>query len=98
MLKQLNNFSIFDVLPLPLQNIHIADVGTRFTKNERYSSLMHRGFDTLIGFEPDGNQLFVLNQRYPNHTFIPAFIADGNKRTFYRCHYEGCSALYQPDP
>ena len=94
----MNNFSIFDVLPLPLLKIHIVDIGARFTEDERYSGLMERGVGHLTGFEQDESQLPALKGRYPNHEFISAFIADGSERTFYRCYYEGCSSLFRPDP
>ena len=74
------------------------DVGARFTELERYADLMVRSVAQLVGFEQDESQLSALNERYPNHKFISAFIGDGAKKTFYHCYYGGCSSFYRPDP
>ena len=94
----MKNFSIFDVLPRPLQNISVLDVGARFTGDERYASLLRADVIDLTGIEPDESHFLDLKERYPNHNFLPLFIADGSKRTFYKCHYGGCSSLFRPNP
>jgi FkbM family methyltransferase len=51
----------------------------------------------VIGFEPVEEQCELLKLLYPtDHTFLPYFIADGSKRTFYVCNNSYTSSLYEP--
>ena len=94
----LNNFSILDVLPLPLYKVDIVDVGARLTEEPRYGSLLTKNVARLLGFEAEESQLEILEQNFPGHKFIQAFVGDGSEREFYTCFFGGCSSFYIPDP
>jgi len=86
------------VLPLPLHKLDIVDVGARLTEEPRYGSLLTKNVARLLGFEAEESQLEVLEQNFPGHQFIQAFVGDGSKREFYTCFFGGCSSFYIPDP
>ena len=90
-------FSLYDVLPIRDLSLDIIDIGARYTEAERYASLIGRSGVRVTGFEPDANQLAILERRHPFNKYLPYFIGDGRVRTFHHCHYGGCSSFYPPN-
>ena len=70
------------MLPLPLHKLDIVDVGARLTEEPRYGSLLTKNVARLLGFEAEESQLEVLEQNFPGHQFIQAFVGDGSYLLF----------------
>jgi FkbM family methyltransferase len=52
----------------------------------------------VLGFEPNAAECDKLNQlKKTGHTYLPYFIADGFRHTFYDCNYPMTSSLFEPN-
>jgi FkbM family methyltransferase len=93
-------FSLFEFLEYELTTkITIVDVGAASLGEgtDPYNALRQPGRFHVIGFEPVEEQWDLLKLLFPtDHTFLPYFIADGSKRTFYVCNNSYTSSLYEP--
>jgi FkbM family methyltransferase len=80
--------------------ITIVDVGAMSIGEgkEAYAKLMAATECEVIGFEPQAAECEKLNaSQQPGHTYLPFFIGDGQRRTFYECNYPATSSLFEPN-
>lgn len=64
-----------------------------------YQSLLDAGLCHVRGFEPQAEQLAVLNQRKgPNETYLPYVVGDGAAHSLQLCRSVGFTSLLEPDP
>jgi FkbM family methyltransferase len=64
-----------------------------------YQSLLDAGLCHVTGFEPQAEQLAVLNQRKgPNETYLPYVVGDGAAHSLQLCRSVGFTSLLEPDP
>lgn len=94
--------SIFPIAPLlpVLPRIKIVDVGAMSLGDgtEPYAALMRALPCDIYGFEPVVAEFEKLNaSAKPGHHYLPYFIGDGTKRTFYECNYTMTSSLFEPN-
>ncbi len=92
------SFSLLDVLPTPIPEIRIVDIGAAMTERARYAALVERNAAHVIGFEPNPKARRILEETFEQNTYLPHAIADGKPHTLHICHYPGCSSLFVPDP
>lgn len=81
--------------------IDIVDVGAMWLDEAKpaYNALLSPGRARVIGFEPVQSECDKLNSmKMRNHTFLPYFIGDGRRRTFYLTKPSFTASLYEPDP
>jgi FkbM family methyltransferase len=92
-------FPIAPLLPI-LPRIKIVDVGAMILEEgaEPYAELMKALPCDLYGFEPVAAEFEKLKaQAKPGHHYLPYFIGDGTRRTFYECNYTMTSSLFEPN-
>lgn len=92
-------FAITSILP-PLPRLKIVDVGAMSLGEgtEPYAALMQATPCDVIGFEPVTDELDNLKQtRKKNERFLPYFVGDGSRRTFYECNFPMTSSLFEPN-
>jgi FkbM family methyltransferase len=92
-------FRFFDLLPEPLP-ITIIDVGAASIggHTDPYHALLAYPNVRVIGFEPNEQSCAERTRTAPpTHQFLPVFIGDGRRRTFYECENPLTSSLFSPD-
>src|SRR5262249_12449389 len=63
-----------------------------------YADLLKATPCDVIGFEPVQAELAKLvRDKKENELYLPYFIGDGAKRTFYECNYAMTSSLFEPN-
>lgn len=81
--------------------IKIVDLGAMSLGKgtEPYARLLAAGISCeIIGFEPVAEECAKLNaSKAPGQTFLPYFIGDGNRHTFYESHFPAASSLFEPN-
>lgn len=80
--------------------IKIVDVGAMASGNtpEVYARLASTLQCDVIGFEPVEAECAKLNAAgKPGHTYLPYWIGDGSKRTFYECRATATSSVFEPN-
>jgi len=88
-----------EIIDHPVPRIGIVDVGAMLTDEpERYRDLLEMGLATLVGFEPNPEELAKLQKRRGPYRYLPLFLGDGGPATFNLTRYAGCSSLLEPDP
>lgn len=81
--------------------LDIIDVGAMWLDGVKppYDALLRPNFHRVIGFEPVQTECDKLNKMgMKDHTFLPYFIGDGRRRTFYLTNQSATASLYEPDP
>jgi FkbM family methyltransferase len=92
-------FAITSILP-PLPRIKIVDVGAMSLgeNTQPYADLMRATPCDIIGFEPVSGEFESLKKtRKGNEKFLPFFVGDGTRRTFYECNAPMTSSLFEPN-
>lgn len=93
------NFSLYDIIP-DIGVINIVDIGAMSLGDgtEPYANLVSAKRAKVIGFEPNAEECEKLNRRFDdNHLFVPIFIGDGNKATYYETNHIMTGSLYRPN-
>ncbi len=89
--------TIKDILPA-FPSIKIVDVGAMNVGAEAYARLMAATSCEIVGFEPNQLECEKLKaQRRPGALYLPHFIGDGTRRTFYQCAFAATSSLFEPN-
>jgi hypothetical protein len=86
-------------LSLP-ELLTIVDVGAMSLGEgrEAYAKLIAAMPCLVIGFELQPAECAKLNARNrPGHTYLPVFVGDGARRTFYECNFGATSSLFEPN-
>lgn len=92
-------FAITSLLP-PLPRLKIVDVGAMKLDEDAdvYEPLLKATPCELIGFEPVKREFDKLNAAVKaNQRYLPYFVGDGSKRTFYECNFPMTSSLFEPN-
>jgi FkbM family methyltransferase len=85
---------------ISLELIEAVDVGAMFVgeSEQPYSALVRKGIGRVVGFEPVESECARLNaMAKPGERFLPYFIGDGTRRTFYLTNRSMTSSLYEPN-
>lgn len=80
--------------------INILDVGAIGLEEEcpPYDTLVKAGYARIVGFEPNVAGCEELNQKYGDpHLFLPHFLGNGEKATFYETNWAPTGSLYKPN-
>jgi FkbM family methyltransferase len=94
LLELLDRLPEFRVPPLV-----ILDIGAMREGTDRYAPLLKRADVSIIGFEPQQEELRKLQaEAPPGHRYLPYILGKGGAGRFHRTRYPGCSSLYEPDP
>jgi FkbM family methyltransferase len=84
---------------VPLPRLVVVDVGAMPEGTVRYAPLLDHDCASVVGFEPQAEQLARLQAASPpTHTYLPHILGKGGPARFHRTRYPGCSSLYEPDP
>jgi FkbM family methyltransferase len=80
--------------------IKVVDIGANpIDGKPSYSSLLHDGHASVVGFEPQAAALAELNRRKgPHETYLPSAVGDGETHTLYICQAPGMTSLFRPNP
>ncbi|MFZ4763257.1 MAG: FkbM family methyltransferase [Alphaproteobacteria bacterium] len=94
-------FSFLEFLPT-VPEITLLDVGAAASDqqlaSDPFNKLLAQPSVTVIGFEPYLPACEARNkQAADSHYYLPYFIGDGSKRTFYQCKNPLTSSLYKPN-
>lgn len=80
--------------------LHVVDIGAASMGEgtDPYAMLTRQPSTKVTGFEPNQSACASRNaEALPGHVFLPYFIGDGTRRTFYMCANPLCSSLYVPN-
>ncbi len=94
-----NKFSLYDLFP-DVGMINILDVGAMSLGQgaEPYAPLVQAKRAKVVGFEPDAAECAKLNRQIEGtHIYLPHFIGDGNKATYYQTNHAMTGSLYRPN-
>ncbi len=84
-----------------LPEIGILDIGAMLVGQERkeYAALIEAGIARVVGFEPIADECKRLDREFTDKKlrFLPYFIGDGTKQTFFQNNYNMTSSLYEPN-
>lgn len=79
--------------------ITIVDVGAMSEGPERYARLVESGAASVVGFEPNPEELAPLVANAgPRRRYLPYCLGRGGPATLHITRYPGCTSLYRPDP
>ena len=90
-------FSLYDLFP-DIGTINVLDVGAMSLGQgaEPYAPLVQAKRAKVVGFEPDAAECAKLNrQNEGTHIYLPHFIGDGNKATYYQTNHAMTGSLYR---
>lgn len=84
---------------MPTRKLAVVDVGASPIDGDPiYRSLLDAGLCTVVGFEPQRDELrALLGSAKDNETYLPDVIGDGETHTLYRCFAPGMTSLLKPD-
>jgi len=90
-------FLLKEILSVSIPDLQIMDIGAMIEGEDRYQTLVSQGVATVTGFEPNSENLKLLNARQGAYKYLPNFLGDGKPATFHRTRYPGCSSLLEPN-
>ena len=78
----------------------IVDVGANPVDGEPpYQQMLTKGLCTVIGFEPQPEQLASLERRKgPHEIYLPYVVGDGHEHVLHVAQASGMTSLLPPDP
>lgn len=88
-----------DILALD-EPVRIVDIGANPTDGPApYAPLLAAGLATLIGFEPQEEELArLLAGKSERETYLPYAVGDGSEWPLHLCAYSGWTSTLRPDP
>jgi FkbM family methyltransferase len=92
-------FPIASLFPAP-PRLKIVDVGAMNLGEGSlsYAALLKATPCEVIGFEPVQAELEKLTRaKRDNERYLPYFVGDGSKRSFYECNFSMTSSLFEPN-
>lgn len=79
-------------------SLKILDIGAMDIGETVYARLLALPGSQVLGFEPNPEECAKLNNNCPpSHSYVPAFVGDGRRRTFHWCEWPATSSLYPPN-
>jgi len=85
-------------LGVSIPPITIVDVGAMSEGVERYASLLAAGVASVVGFEPNPQELArLVASGAPRRSYLPDCLGRGGPAILHITRYAGCSSLYRPN-